>query len=250
MKIIGLSQNIIWKDKQQNFLLIEEKFKNLEADLFLVPEMFTTGFYMKPKEVADETELALNWMKNFAESKKAAIGGSVSVKENGKFYNRFYFVKPDGSHFQYDKRHLFSYTGEDQVYTPGRERVIVEYKGFRFLLQVCFDARFPVFSRNKKDYDVILNVANWPESRVVAWETLTRARAIENQVYVFALNRTGEDGNELNYQESSHCYFADGTDVSTKKGDLIFAELDIQKLEKFRQEFPFLNDADDFELKS
>lgn len=250
MKIIGLSQNIIWKDKQQNFLLIEEKFKNLEADLFLVPEMFTTGFYMKPNEVADETELALNWMKNFAESKKAAIGGSVSVKENGKFYNRFYFVKPDGSHFQYDKRHLFSYTGEDQVYTPGRERVIVEYKGFRFLLQVCFDARFPVFSRNKKDYDVILNVANWPESRVVAWEILTRARAIENQVYVFALNRTGEDGNELNYQESSHCYFADGTDVSTKKGDLIFAELDIQKLEKFRQEFPFLNDADDFELKS
>jgi predicted amidohydrolase len=249
MKIIGLSQNIIWKQKQENFLLIEEKFKGLDADLFLVPEMFTTGFYMKPEEVADEKELALNWMKNFAKSKNAATGGSVSVKENGKFYNRFYFVKPDGSYYQYDKKHLFSYTGEDKVYTAGTERVIAEYKGFRFLLQVCFDARFPVFSRNKQDYDVMLNVANWPASRVVAWETLTKARAIENQAYVFALNRTGEDGNGLKYQQSSHCYFADGTDVSTKKDDLVFAELDLETLEKFRNEFPFLNDADDFEVK-
>lgn len=249
MKIIGLSQDIIWKEKQENLLLVEEKFKNLEADLFLVPEMFTTGFYMKPEEVADEHEMALNWMKTFAKSKNAAIGGSVSVKENGKFYNRFYFVKPDGSHSQYDKKHLFSYTGEDKVYTAGNERVIVEYRGFRFLLQVCFDARFPVFSRNRKDYDVMLNVANWPESRVVAWETLSRARAIENQSYVFALNRTGEDGNGLKYQESSHCYFADGTDVSIKKGDLIFAELDKEKLNRFRKEFPFLDDADCFELK-
>ena len=248
MKIIGLSQNIIWKEKHENFLLIEEKFKDLEADLFLLPEMFTTGFYMKAQEVADEEELALTWMKNFAKTKNAAIGGSVSVKDNGKFYNRFYFVKPDETYHQYDKRHLFSYTGEDKVYTAGMERVVVKYLGFRFLLQVCFDARFPVFARNRKDYDVILNVANWPETRVLAWETLNRARAIENQAYVFALNRTGEDGNNLKYQESSHCFFADGTDVSTKKGDLIFAELDLQKLEAFRKEFPFLNDADDFKI--
>ena len=248
MKIIGLSQNIIWKEKHENFLLIEEKFKDLEADLFLLPEMFTTGFYMKAQEVADEEELALTWMKNFAKTKNAAIGGSVSVKDNDKFYNRFYFVKPDGNYHQYDKRHLFSYTGEDKVYTAGTERVLVEYLGFRFLLQVCFDARFPVFARNRKDYDVILNVANWPETRVLAWETLNRARAIENQAYVFALNRTGKDGNNLKYQESSHCFFADGTDISTKNGDLIFAELDLQKLEAFRKEFPFLNDADDFKI--
>lgn len=248
MKIIGLSQNIIWKDKHQNFLLIEEKFKNLEADLFLLPEMFSTGFCMNAEEVADGENLALNWMKNFAKTKNAAIGGSVSVEENGKFYNRFYFVKPDETYHQYNKKHLFSYTGEDKIYTAGNERVIVEYLGFRILLQVCFDARFPVFARNRKDYDVILNVANWPETRVLAWETLNQARAIENQAYVFALNRTGEDGNGLKYQESSHCFFTDGTDISTKKEDLIFAELDLEKLENFRKEFPFLNDADDFEL--
>ncbi len=119
--------------------MIEEKFKDLEADLFLLPEMFTTGFYMKAQEVADEEELALTWMKNFAKTKNAAIGGSVSVKDNDKFYNRFYFVKPDGTYHQYDKRHLFSYTGEDKVYTAGMERVVVEYLGFRFLLQVCFN---------------------------------------------------------------------------------------------------------------
>ena len=248
MKIIGLNQNIIWKNKYANFALIEKEFENQEADLFLLPEMFTTGFYMKAQEVADEEELALTWMKNFAKTKNAAIGGSVSVKDNNKFYNRFYFVKPDGTYHQYDKRHLFSYTGEDKVYTAGTERVVVEYLGFRFLLQVCFDARFPVFARNRKDYDVILNVANWPETRVLAWETLTRARAIENQAYVFALNRIGTDGNQLNYVESSHCFFADGTDVSTKKNDLVLAELDLNKLKDFRKSFPFLEDSDEFIL--
>ena len=248
MKIIGLSQNIIWKEKYENFLLIEEKFKYLEADFFLLQEIFKTGLYMKAQEVADEEEQALSWMKNFAKTKNAAIGGSVSVKDNDKFYNRFYFVKPDGSYHFYDKKHLFTYSGEDKVYTAGNERVIVEYNGFRILLQVCFDARFPVFSRNKRDYDVVLYVANWPETRILAWETLTRARAIENQAYVFALNRIGTDGNQLNYVESSHCFFADGTDVSTKKNDLVLAELDLNKLKDFRKSFPFLDDADEFIL--
>ena len=248
MKIIGLNQNIVWKDKQANFSLVEDKFKDLEADLFLLPEMFSTGFYMKPEELADRQEESLSWMKSFAKSKNSAIAGSVSVKENDKFYNRFYFVKPDVSYHFYNKKHLFTYSGEDKVYTAGNERVIVEYKGIRILLQVCFDARFPVFSRNKRDYDVVLYVANWPETRILAWETLTRARAIENQAYVFALNRIGTDGNQLNYVESSHCFFADGTDVSTKKNDLVLAELDLNKLKDFRKSFPFLDDADEFIL--
>ena len=248
MKIIGLNQNIVWKDKQANFSLVEDKFKDLEADLFLLPEMFSTGFYMKPEELSDRQEESLSWMKFFAKSKNSAIAGSVSVKENDKFYNRFYFVKPDVSYHFYNKKHLFTYSGEDKVYTAGNERVIVEYKGIRILLQVCFDARFPVFSRNKRDYDVVLYVANWPETRILAWETLTRARAIENQAYVFALNRIGTDGNQLNYVESSHCFFADGTDVSTKKNDLVLAELDLNKLKDFRKSFPFLDDADEFIL--
>lgn len=249
MKIIGLNQNIIWKDKQANFSLIEDKFKNVQADLFLLPEMFSTGFYMKPDEVADQQEESLSWMISFAKSKNAAIAGSVSVKEKAKFFNRFYFVKPDGTFHFYDKKHLFTYSGEDKVYTAGNQRVIVDYLGFRILLQVCFDARFPVFARNKNDYDIILFVANWPETRVLAWETLTRARAIENQAYVFALNRIGTDGNNLNYKESSHCFFADGTEIATKNEDLVSAELNLENLHNFRKDFPFLEDADDFILK-
>lgn len=246
MKITGLSQDIIWKDKQANFALIEDKLKSLEADLFLLPEMFSTGFCMEVDEVADLNNETLVWMQTFAQNNNTAVAGSVSVKENQSFYNRFYFVKPDGSYHYYNKKHLFSYGGEDKIYTAGKERVVVDYLGVRFLLQVCYDARFPVFSRNKNDYDVILNVANWPETRVFAWETLNCARAIENQAYVFALNRTGEDGNQLKYKESSHCFFADGTDVSVKENDLIVVEIDLQKLETFRKEFPFLKDADEF----
>ena len=246
MKIIGLSQNIVWKNPSANFKLIEEAFKDQEADLFLLPEMFTTGFCMDSEEIADDKEATLNWMKTFAKSKNAAIAGSVSVKENNRFYNRFYFVKPNGEYAKYDKRHLFSYSGEDKAYFPGKERVVVEYKGFRFLLQVCYDARFPVFARNQEDYDVLLNVANWPVARIKAWEILQRARAIENQAYVFAVNRTGIDGNGLEYPESSFCFFADGEEVSEKQGLLTIAELNLQKLQQYREKFPFLKDRDAF----
>ena len=249
MKIIGLNQNIIWKNKYANFALIEREFENQEADLFLLPEMFTTGFCMKAEEEVDNEGVTLSWMKSFSKNKNSAIAGSISVKDGEDFYNRFYFVKPDGCFQFYDKKHLFSYSGEDKVYTPGKERVVVDYKGCRFLLQVCFDARFPVFARNKNDYDAILYVANWPETRVLAWETLTKARAIENQSYVFALNRIGTDGNNLKYRESSHCFFADGEDISTKEDNLVIANLDLEKLQEFRKNFPFLSDADDFVLK-
>lgn len=249
MKIIGLNLDIVWKKKQENFALIEYKLKNEKADLFLLPEMFSTGFCMATNEIADTEEETLSWMKSFAKDKNAAIAGSVSVKDGNNFYNRFYFVKPDGSFEFYNKKHLFSYSGEGKVYTAGNNKTIVEYLGFRILLQVCYDARFPVFSRNQNDYDVILYVANWPESRVLAWETLTRARAIENQAYVFALNRIGTDGNMLNYKKSSYGFFADGSEISTQKDDLIFIDLDLEKLQKFRKKFPFLDDADAFVLK-
>ena len=200
LNIAGINLDIIWKNKEQNFRNIEEQFSNTEADLFLLPEMFSTGFCMEAEEVADRQLETLTWMQSFAKSKNSAVAGSASVAENGKFYNRFYFVFPDGSFEYYDKRHLFSYSGEDKIYTAGTQRKIIDYKGFKILLQVCFDLRFPVFSRNQDDYDAIFYVANWPKSRVEAWKSLLKARSIENQACLFGLNRIGTDGYKLDYE--------------------------------------------------
>ncbi len=249
LKIAGLNFDILWKDKNKNLIFIEEKVKNISVDLIVLPEMFPTGFCMDAAEIADRNEETLHWMKDLASSKNSGVCGSASVFENGNFYNRFYFVKPDGTFDYYDKRHLFSYSGEDKVYSPGKERVIVEYKGWRILLQVCYDLRFPVFSRNKNDYDAVFYVANWPETRVEAWKHLLKARAIENQSYVFGLNRIGTDGNNLTYTESSYCYFANGSEVSFVDNDIVSAEFNMDELKKFREKFQFLNDRDDFEIK-
>jgi len=248
LTIAGLNLDIEWKNKISNFNKIEVNLKAAKADLFLLPEMFSTGFCMDAEDIADRNAESLDWMKAFAQQKDAVVAGSVSTEENGNFYNRFYFVKSDGSFDFYDKRHLFSYSGEDGIYTPGTERKITQYKGIRFLMQVCYDLRFPVFSRNNDDYDVILYVANWPETRVEAWKHLLKARAIENQCYVFGLNRIGKDGNNLNYQESSLCFFADGTEISNHNGNIVNAEIDFEKLKEFRAKFPFLKDRDGFEL--
>lgn len=249
LSIAGLNLDIQWKNKTANFKNIEEQFSQIRADILLLPEMFSTGFCMEAEKIADRENESLNWMKSFAKLKKSAVAGSVSVMENGKYYNRFYFVKPDGSFDFYDKRHLFSYSGEDKIYTSGKERKIVEYKGIRFLLQICYDLRFPVFSRNNDDYDAILYVANWPESRVEAWKHLLKSRAIENQSYVLGLNRIGKDGNNLNYEESSRSFFADGTEISQRYENIVRTEIDLGKLQQFRSRFQFLKDKDDFEIK-
>lgn len=248
LKISGINLDISWKDKDANYHTIQKAAQYISTDILLLPEMFATGFYMKPNEIADENEETLRWMKSLAHERQTAVCGSVAVKENDVFYNRMYFVEPNGTFYSYDKRHLFSYSGEDKTYTPGKEKVIVHYKGWRILLQVCYDLRFPVFTRNNDNYDVILYVANWPKSRIDAWQTLLKARAIENQAYVFGLNRIGIDGNNLQYPESSYCYFADGTEVSSTSENIISAELIREKLENFREKFPFLSDRDDFSL--
>lgn len=249
LKIIGLNLDISWKNKQSNFNKIEQQLKDVEADIFLLPEMFSTGFCMDAEEVADKNQETLFWMQNFSSQTNTAIAGSVSISENNKFYNRFYFVKPDKSFDFYDKRHLFSYSGEDKIYFPGKERKIINYKGFRILLQVCYDLRFPVFQRNIGDYDIMLNVANWPVSRVDAWRTLLKARAIENQSYSFGVNRIGTDGNGLEYEESSLVYFPDGEELSLQDGNLIIADFDMEKLNAFRERYPFIKDADDFRME-
>jgi predicted amidohydrolase len=248
LKILGLNFDIQWKNKLLNYQRIENQFKNENADIFLLPEMFSTGFCMDAQEIADRNHETLTWMKSFAETKNAVVAGSVSEEENGKYFNRFYFVKPDGTFEFYDKRHLFSYSGEDKIYTAGKERKILIYKNFRILLQVCYDLRFPVFSRNNDDYDLAIYVANWPKIRIEAWKHLLRARAIENQSYVFGLNRIGTDGNTLKYEKSSYCFFADGTEISEKKGDLVSAEIRLENLKNFREKFRFLEDRDGFEI--
>lgn len=244
MIIKALQQNIIWKNPLKNMTLIEESFENEKADIFLLPEMFTTGFCMDAEEIADKDSTTLIWMKEFAKKKNAVIAGSVSVAENGHFYNRFYFVEPDGKYRYYDKRHLFSYSGEDRIYTLGNERVVIEYKGFKILLQICYDLRFPVFMQNKGDYDAIVFIANWPETRIDAWKTLLKARAIENQSYVFGVNRIGVDGNNLNYPESSYSFFADGSEISSTDKNIVTAEWNLLDLQNYREKFPFLKDRD------
>lgn len=248
LTICGLNLDINWTDKASNFKRIEEYFYTQAADVFLLPEMFSTGFNMNAKEIADRGEETLLWMKNFAKHKKSAICGSVSIEENKKFFNRCYFVKPDGECEYYDKKHLFSYSGEDKIYSAGKEKVIVCFKGWNILLQVCYDLRFPVFSRNTGDYDIALYVANWPEKRIDAWNILLKARAIENQSYVFGLNRIGKDGKEITYPQSSYCFFADGSQVSTEQENLVIAQLDYEKLTQFRNKFQFLNDGDSFQI--
>lgn len=249
LKISGLNYDILWKNKHKNIdLLTFYLSKKKDTDIIVLPEMFATGFCMDTNEIADKENEVLHWMQQMAKKQNTAITGSVSIRENNLFYNRMYFVKPDQTFDYYDKRHLFSYSGEDKIYTAGKERKIVEYKGWKILLQVCYDLRFPVFSRNRKDYDTALYVANWPKKRVHAWKHLLQSRAIENQAYVLGVNRIGTDGNGLFYPESTYGFFADGTDNTICNEQWIEMELDKSRLSAFREKFQFLNDGDDFEI--
>lgn len=224
-----------------------------KADLVVLPEMFSTGFVTEPEGVAEPEEGdSLRWMREYARSKSCAVAGSVSVRlSDGTYRNRFYFVFPDG-HFQfYDKHHLFTYAGEHEHYTAGQERVIVEHAGFRILLQVCYDLRFPVFSRNRlldgrPEYDLILYVASWPQQRVDAWDGLLKARAIENVCFVAGVNRVGKDPGNL-YSGHTSLFGPRGELLSTCKEnriDIIEYELKQSVLDHFRESFPALKDAD------
>jgi predicted amidohydrolase len=185
-------------------------------------------------------------MKRMSAEADAAIAGSVAVEEQGRYYNRFYFVKPDGSVTYYDKRHLFTYGGEHLRFTAGEERVIVEWRGVRILLEVCYDLRFPIWARNRGDYDMILYVASWPTPRVKAWSALLVARAIENQCYVAGVNRVGEDptcdycGGSVIINPYGHTLAACADNTECE----VSAEIDIEALEAFREKFPVLKDAD------
>ena len=246
MTIAIVQTDIRWADPAVNRLRIEELIKDQSADLFVLPEMFSTGFATQPEGIAEEDNSSLAWMKEIALQRQAAIAGSIAVRDDEHYYNRFYFVKPDGEISTYDKRHLFTYGEEDLFFTAGTERTIVEYQGIRFLLEVCYDLRFPVWSRNRKDYDMILYVANWPTSRMIVWNTLLKARAIENQCFVAGVNRVGSDPT-CEYSGGSMVIDAYGkviADCGTDMPCCKTVELDLDRLNAFRKKFPVLDDAD------
>lgn len=256
MKISLIQTDIIWADPMENARHIEELImKAEESDLYVLPEMWSTGFATEPKGIAEEENgESLKWMQAMANKRHAAMAGSIVVKSSadGSFRNRFYFVKPQEedketiNNVYYDKRHLFTYGGEHLHYSPGERRVVTEWCGIRFLLLVCYDLRFPVWARNKEDYDCILCIASWPTPRQSAWNTLLLARAIENQCYVAGVNRIGKDL-ACNYSGGTQLIDAYGriaVSCAPNTEQVITSEINIDSLNAFRKKFPVLKDRD------
>ena len=250
LHVHGLQLPLVWEDSVANVAAVDRWMQERPAaDVLVLPEMWSTGFTMQPERKADDGS-ALEAMKRWAAAADALVCGSLSVAEGGAFFNRHYAVEPSGAWTAYDKRHTFSFAGEDRHYTAGGERVVVEWRGWRLLLQTCYDARFPVFSRNRKDapYDGMVYVANWPAVRAEAWATLLRARAIENQAYLIGVNRLGADGNGVEHDGRSAVVDPYGNAVESLEAGWLGGAWDAATLREFRAKFPVLADADDFDL--
>ncbi|HLV46000.1 MAG TPA: nitrilase family protein [Flavobacterium sp.] len=253
MKTALIQFDIIWEEKQTNIAYLTQTINTLpnDVDLVILPEMFSTGFTMNPEKLAEEFSHSgtLQWMQNIAQKRQFAITGSFVVKEQNAFFNRMVFVFPDGNYQFYDKKHLFSLAGENNHYTAGQNRVIVDYLGWKIALQICYDLRFPVFSRiQNEDYDMLIYVASWPDKRIAAWDILLKARAVENMSYVIGVNRCGTEPNGIFYSGHSQAvdymgnYLAEPCENECVK----IVELHKNNLQKARQKFDFLRDADDF----
>lgn len=253
MKVALLQYPLVWENPAANRKAFEERIKTIEkVDLILLPEMFSTGFTMSPEKVAETMDGAtVRWMREMASESDAAIAGSLVMSEDGNFNNRLLFVEPSGRITSYDKRHLFSLAGEHRVYKPGTEKVVVEFRGFKICLQVCYDLRFPAFSRNVEDYDLLVYVANWPQPRIQAWNALLKARAIENMCYVAAVNRTGTDDTGHNYPGHSQIvdYLGNYVCEPSEQEGVIYAALDRDAMLESRKKFGFLDDRDQIIVK-
>ena len=243
-----------WEAPDRNRKSIEHYLEQIQSplDLLLFPEMFTSGFTMQPQQVAESMKgPTISWMKKWSKKLDAALGGSLVIEEAGLYYNRFIIVTPSEEVFYYDKRHTFTLAGEDKVYQKGSNSGLFQYKDWTFCMRICYDLRFPVWSRNTKDYDVLLYVANWPEPRIHAWDTLLQARAIENLSYVVGLNRIGSDNNNHNYPGHSAVYDPLGHLMSPAhfiESGWIKVELNFESLQEQRKQLRFLEDRDSFEL--
>jgi len=247
-----------WENVDANLEMLEKKINALtqKTEIIVLPEMFSTGFTMRPEVLAETMEgKALTWMRRIAMEKKVILTGSLSIQENEKYYNRLIWMLPNGQHGHYDKRHRFAYAGEDKQYTAGHKRLVAQVKGWKINLQVCYDLRFPVWARQSFDaekqepeYDILLYVANWPERRNHAWKTLLTARAIENQCYVVGVNRVGNDGNNIYHSGDSMVVNALGETLYHKVHDEDCHTITLHRepLQGIRDNLPFLKDADPF----
>jgi len=247
-----IQSHLEWEDTETNLREFEQKINQLDdrTDVALLPETFSTGFTMDVETYADSDGKVLEWMKRISSRRGIHLAGSCIVRKDGKYYNRLYWTSPDGGTVHYDKRHLFRMGREHEHFSPGTRRVIVRIGKFNVLLQICYDLRFPVFARNRGDYDIILYVANWPAPRHDVWDTLLRARAIENQSYVIGVNRTGMDGEGVHHLGGS-CLVDPKGKIKARLDEqpgVLFSSVSYNELQKFRSDFPVLKDADDFRL--
>lgn len=258
LSITTIQSNIFWKDKALNLNMFEKKILDFSepTEIFILPEMFNTGFVTDPIGMDENMQgPTISWMRSLAKSKNAIITGSLIIKEDNKYFNRIIWMLPNGQYGQYDKRHLFSYGKEHINFTPGKNRFIASVKGWKIQLQICYDLRFPVWTRQnmqKRDpeFDVIINVANWPKQRANAWVTLLKARAIENMCYMIGVNRTGIDGEHIAYCGLSSVIDPLGNILYQKEDEDQLHNIQLKKenLQSIRDQFSFLNDADDFHI--
>lgn len=252
LKIALIQSDLVWEKPEENRNNFTEKIKAIpnDVDIVVLPEMFTTGFTMSPFRLAESmTGKTVMWMKELAKTKAIAIVGSVIIAEKGSFYNRLLFVEPSGFITSYNKRHTFTLAGEHKIYEAGKEKVILHYKGWKIRPLICYDLRFPVWSRNTENYDVLLYVANWPKSRISAWDILLKARAVENMCYCIGVNRVGLDG--LNNEYPGHSAVCDvlGQTLTAFKTNEIgtqIATLSQKHITTNREKFRFLDDKDSF----
>lgn len=255
LRVALIQSDLIWEKPAANRKQFEEKINSLteDIDLVILPEMFTTGFTMNASDVAETMKgETVQWLKNLAQEKSIAITGSIVISENDNFYNRLLFVHPSGKIDFYDKKHTFTLAGEHEVFSAGTERILVEYKGWKICPLICYDLRFPVWARNTENYDLLLYVASWPKPRIEAWDSLLKARAIENMSYTIGVNRVGVDSNGYEYTGNTVCYDTLGNCLAkNNKGDeeILIVKLDKDEQIRTRNRFQFLDDSDEFILQ-
>ncbi len=260
LNIVALQSHLHWEDKVQNFQHFDQQLEKLKTqpDIIILPEMFNTGFAVDALGLAEATEsTTLNWMQKKAAEIQAVIVGSFIVKEDEKMYNRLVWMMPSGSYETYDKRHLFRMGGEHKLFSGGNKNLIINYKGWKIKPMICYDLRFPVWAKNQYrnqqfDYDMLIYIANWPQSRRNAWDTLLSARAIENLAYVVGVNRVGADGKGLEYSGGTAIYHPKGNVISKGedyKESFVEATLIYDELQRFRESFNVGQDWDDFVIK-